>query len=175
MYVCHSVPPLICQRTPSSHKTGRVVSRHAPRAMCLILENVIKRAYYLQQPACWHKIQQGGCGLFGWWGKPECPEENHCKLVRNWQNRVDLTKHKCRDIGLPDGMGVLNRQAAQKGMGQRELPFQVHYIIASQTDFLRSTQAPPTSEGLGFYILIVAMIWTSNFTQMEGDLQKIYQ
>ena len=40
-------------------------------------------------------------------------EKNHRKLVRNRQNRVDITKHKCRDIGLPDGIGEANRQAAQ--------------------------------------------------------------
>ena len=52
------------------------------------------------------------------------PEKNHRKLVRNRQNRVDITKHKCRDKGLPDGMGVPNRQAAQ-GDGPQELPFRV--------------------------------------------------
>ena len=27
-------------------------------------------------------------------------------------NHVEITKHKCRDIGLPDAMGVPNRKAA---------------------------------------------------------------
>ena len=48
--------------------------------------------------------QQVCCGLL---------EKNHGKLVRNRQNREDITKQKCRDIGLPVGMGVPYRQAAQ--------------------------------------------------------------
>ena len=56
------------------------------------------------------QYQQGGRGRFRWWGKPE---KTHRKLVWNRKNRVDITKHKCRDIGLPDGMGVPYRQAAQ--------------------------------------------------------------
>ena len=34
------------------------------------------------------------------------------KLLWNIQNRKDMSKYKCRDIGLPDWMGVQNRQAA---------------------------------------------------------------
>ena len=41
--------------------------------------------------------------------------QKHSKLVWNRQNRDEMTKHKRRDIGLPVGMGVPNRQAAQRG------------------------------------------------------------
>ena len=51
------------------------------------------------------QYQQGGRVMFGWWVKP-----NYYKLVWNRQNHVDMTKHKRRDIGRPDGMGVPNRQ-----------------------------------------------------------------
>ena len=118
--VCRSDSPFIYRRTPSSHKTGLVASGHA--------HLLFTTTSMLTQ------CQQGGRGLFGWWGKRGCPYKNHRKLVRNRHNRVDMTKHKCRDIGVPDVMGVPNRQAVQRGMGQRELTFQVHCIIASQTD-----------------------------------------
>ena len=92
--------------------------------MCLVLKNVIKRAYYLQPPASWHNTSKAVInGLFWGWGKPECTKENHHKLVRNRQNRVDITKHKCRDMSLPDGMGVPNIQAAQRGWVNGNLPF----------------------------------------------------
>ena len=32
-------PPLICRHTPSSHKTGRVVSQLAPQAKCLVIKS----------------------------------------------------------------------------------------------------------------------------------------
>ena len=70
------------------------------------------------------QYQQGGRGLFGWLKKPECSEENHCNLVRNKQNHVDITMCKCRYIGLPDGMGVPNRQAVQRGWVNGNYPFQ---------------------------------------------------
>ena len=85
------------------------------------------------------QYQQGCRGLFGWWGKPggvhgEKPPQSCTEQA----NHVDIAKHKCRDIGLPDGMGIPNRQAAQEGMGQRELSFRVRCIIqwlVWQTDF----------------------------------------
>ena len=49
--------------------------------------------------------QQGGRVMFGCWVKP-----NYYKLVWNRPNHVGMTKHKRSDIGLPDGMGVSNRQ-----------------------------------------------------------------
>ena len=54
------------------------------------------------------QYQQGGRGLFRWWGKPGSLEKKHRKLVACTEQatRVDITKHECRDIGLPDGMGV---------------------------------------------------------------------
>ena len=63
------------------------------------------------------------CALFGWWGKLGCPEENGRKHVPNRHNHVDITKHKCRDIGLPDWMGVPNRQASQRGWVNGNYPF----------------------------------------------------
>ena len=45
-------------------------------------------------------------------------------------NCVDITKHKCRDIGLPDGMGVPNTQAA-KGDGSTGTTLSGHCAIAS--------------------------------------------
>ena len=116
MYVCRSVPPTICLRTPSSHKTGRVVSRYAPKAMCLVLKNVIKRAYFLQQPACWHITSKAVVAFFGWWGKPERPREKSPQACTEHVKKPwTLHKHKRRDIGLPDRMEVPNRQAAQRG------------------------------------------------------------
>ena len=59
------------------------------------------------------QYQQGGRGLFRWWEKQESLEKKNPQACTEQANRVDITKHKCRDIGLPDGMGVPNRQAAQ--------------------------------------------------------------
>ena len=81
---------------------------------------MIKRAYYTTTSLL-EQYQQGGCSLFEWWGKPEYPEKNHCKLVQNRQNRVNITKQSFKAIGLPVGMGNPNRQATQ-GRKQRELP-----------------------------------------------------
>ena len=64
------------------------------------------------------KYQQGSLHLFGCWGKLKCPKKNHHKLVRS---NVDMTKHNGRDIGLPDAIGVPNRQAAQRRWVQRIL------------------------------------------------------
>ena len=77
------------------------------------------------------QYQQGGRGLFRWWGKPESLEKNH-QACTEQANRVDITRHKCRDIGLPDGMGVPNRQATQ-GDGSTKTTLSVHCAIASQT------------------------------------------
>ena len=57
------------------------------------------------------QYQEGGRGLFRWWGKSESLEKTP-QACTEQANRVDITKHKCRDIGLPDGMGVPNRQVA---------------------------------------------------------------
>ena len=46
-------------------------------------------------------------------GETREPGEKPPQACTEQANRVDITKHKCRDIGLPDGMGVPNRQAAQ--------------------------------------------------------------
>ena len=63
------------------------------------------------------EYQQGDCGLFEWLGKPESPEKKHYKIVWNRQNGLD--------IGLPDGMGVPNRQATQVD-GSTEITFWVN-------------------------------------------------
>ena len=80
------------------------------------------------------QYHQGGCGCLGGgesWSVRRKPKQAYTEQVYN----VDITKNKYRDISLPDGMGVPNRQAVQRGMGQRERPFRVRCIIASQTDF----------------------------------------
>ena len=75
-------------------------------------KNVIKRAYSLfTTTSMLEQYQQGGHGLFRWWGKPEKPGEKPPQACTEQANRVDITKHKRRDIGLP-GMEVPNRQAA---------------------------------------------------------------
>ena len=61
------------------------------------------------------QYQQCGCDPFEWHGKPECPEKNDCKLVRNRQNFVDVTKHRVGDIGLPDLMGVPKNKLPKGG------------------------------------------------------------
>ena len=87
--------------------------------------------------------QQGGHGLSRWCGKPERPEKNHRKLVQKRQNGVDITKHKCRDIGLPDRMGVPNRQGAQ-GDGSMGTTLLGHSVTASQAlIFWRHAPAQP--------------------------------
>ena len=84
--VCCSVPPFICQRTPSSHKTGRVVLQHAPQAKSLVIKKVIKKGFiYI------YNIQHAGTvparqlRPVEWWGKPEYTEKNQCKLIHNRQ------------------------------------------------------------------------------------------
>ena len=60
------------------------------------------------------QYQQGGRGLFRWWGKPESLEKKPLQACTEQANCVDITKHKSRDIGLLYGMGVPNRQAVQE-------------------------------------------------------------
>ena len=79
------------------------------------------------------QYQQGSRGLFGWWGKPlREPGEKPPQACTEQANRVDITKHKCRDIGLPDGMGVPNRQADQ-GDGSTGTTLSGHCTTASET------------------------------------------
>ena len=84
-------------------------------------------------------------------GKTREPAEKPPQACTEQANRVDITKHKCRDKGLLDGMGVPNRQAAQ---GDRSMgtTLSVHCAIASQTlIFWRHAPAPPISETPGIY------------------------
>ena len=95
MYVCMSyrVPPLTYRRTLSSHKDRKGSFTTRPTGKVPGYKNVIKRAYYLQQPACWHNTTKavvaclcGGENQIGAWRKPPqaCTEQT---------NRVDITKH----------------------------------------------------------------------------------
>ena len=77
------------------------------------------------------QYQQGGRGPLGGGENRQAPEKNHHKLVQNRLNHVDITKHKCRDIGLPDGMGVPNRQAPQED-GSTGTTLSDHCATASQ-------------------------------------------
>ena len=43
------VPPLTYRRTISSHKTGRVVSRYAPEAMCMVIKYEDKKAHFYKK------------------------------------------------------------------------------------------------------------------------------
>ena len=58
MYACRSVPRLICRRTPSSHKTGRVASRHAHRQhpliyhLCCFVSQKGHQTYDRMCPSC---------------------------------------------------------------------------------------------------------------------------
>ena len=54
--------------------------------------------------------------------------ENHRKLLWNGQNCVDITKQKCKAIGLPVGIGIPNRQAV-RGRGPTKTTQRVHCII----------------------------------------------
>ena len=79
-------------------------------------------------------------------GKTREPGEKPPQACTEQTNRVDITKHKCRNIGLPDGMGVPNRQAAQ-GDGSTGTTLSGHCAIASQTLILwRHAPVPPISE-----------------------------
>ena len=112
--VCRSVPLLICRRIPSSHKTGREVSRHASQAKCLVIKSDKKcLTIYNNQHAGTIPARQ--LWPFGVVGKAGAPVEKPPQACTEQANRVDITKHKCRDIGLTDGMGVPNRQANQRG------------------------------------------------------------
>ena len=69
------------------------------------------------------------------------PGEKPPQTCTEQANRLDITKHKCRDIGLPDGMGVPNRQAGQ-GDGYTGTTLSGHCAIASQT-LIVWRHAPP--------------------------------
>ena len=79
--------------------------------------------------------------------------QSYCSIACTEQaNRVDITKHKYRDISLPDGMGVPNRQAAQ-GYGSMGTTLSVHCTIASQTlIFWQHAPAPHISEAPGIHL-----------------------
>ena len=150
--VCMSyrVLSLTYRCTPSSHKDRKGSFTTRPTSKVPGYKNVIKRAFYLQHPACWHNTSKAAVACLGGgenqraWKKPPqaCTEQ---------ANRVDITKHKCRDIGLPDGMGVLNRQATE-GDGSTGTTLSGHCTIASQTlIFWRHAPAPPISETPGNY------------------------
>ena len=95
------------------------------------LLNVIKMAYYLQQPACWQHTNKAVVACFAD-GESLSTGENNYKLIWNMQNRKDMAKYKCRYIGLPDVMGFPNIQAAP-GDVSTGTTFLVHCVITSQT------------------------------------------
>ena len=96
----YRVLPLTYRRTRSSHRDRKGSFTTRPTGNVDGFKNVIKRAYCLQQPACWHNTSKAVVACLGGGENLRAPEKNHCKLVRYRQNRVDITKHKCRDIGL---------------------------------------------------------------------------
>ena len=142
----YRVPSLTYQRTPSSHidRKGSFTTR--PTGNVPGYKNVIKSAYYLQQPACWHNTSKAVLACLGGGENLRAPEKNHRNLVRDRQNRVDIAEHTCRDIGLPNGMGVPNRQAAQ-GDGSTRTTLSGNCATVSQAlIFWRHAPAPPISE-----------------------------
>ena len=91
-------------------------------------KNVIKKGLVFITTSMLAQYQQGRHVLFEWWGKPHYSEENHHKLVWYRQNGVDITRQRCKAIGLPVGMGIPNRQAAQ-WRGPTRTNQRVHRII----------------------------------------------
>ena len=150
MYVCMSyrVPPLTYRRTPSSHKDRKGSFTTRPSGKVPGYKNVIKRAYYLQQPACWHNTSKPIVACLGG-GENQRACRKPLQACTEQANHVDIIKHKCRDIGLPDGLGVPNRQAAQ-GNGSTGTTLSGHRAIASQT-LIFWRHAPPISETPGNY------------------------
>ena len=67
-------------------------------------KKAILRAYYLQQPACWHNTSKAVVTCLGGGENQRVSGEKPPQASMEQANRVDITKHKCRDIGLPDGM-----------------------------------------------------------------------
>ena len=65
-------------------------------------------------------------------GKTREPREKIPQACMEQANCVDITKHKCRDIGLPAGVRVPNRQVAQ-GEGSTGTSLSGQCAIASQT------------------------------------------
>ena len=87
------------------------------------------------------EYQRGGLACFVM-VKAECPEKNHCKLVQNMQKSVDITKHRCRDIGLPDVMRVTKRQAAHRGWVNGNYPFGRFYGLPKLRLFQNDKEYP---------------------------------
>ena len=54
----HRVPPLTYRRTPSSHRDRKGSFTTCPAGEVPGYKKVIKGAYYLQQPACWHNTSK---------------------------------------------------------------------------------------------------------------------
>ena len=70
--ICHvlycmlyRVLPLTYRRTPSSHKDRKGSFTTRPTGKVPGYKNVIKRAYYLQQPACWHNTSKAAVACLG--------------------------------------------------------------------------------------------------------------
>ena len=113
-------------------------------------KNVITRAYYLKNQHA-GKIPARRLWSVSLMEKTREPGEKPSQACTEQATRADITKHKCRDIGLPDGMGAPNRQAA-KGDPSTGTTVLGHCAIASQTlIFLRHAPAPPISETPGIY------------------------
>ena len=85
--ICMSyrVPPLTYRRTPSSYKDRKGSFTTRPTGKVPGYNNVIKKGLLFTATSMLAQYQQGGHGLFRWWGKPESLEKNHRKLVRNRQ------------------------------------------------------------------------------------------
>ena len=141
-HVCMSykVPPPTYRRTPSSHKDRKGSFTTRPTGKVPGYKNVIKRAYCLQRPACWHNTSKAAVACLGV-GKTREPGEKPPQACTEQANHVDITKHKCRDIGLPDGMGVPHRQAAQGG-GLGNYPFGSLRHCQSDLDILAACPGP---------------------------------
>ena len=86
-YVCMSyrVPPLTYRRTPSSHKDRKGSFTTRPTGKVPGYKNVLKKGLLFTATSMLAQYQQGGRGLYRWWGKQESLEKNHRKLVRNRQ------------------------------------------------------------------------------------------
>ena len=99
----YRVPPLTYRRTPSSHKDRKGSFTTRPTGKVPGYKNVIKKGLLFTATSMLAQYQQGGRGLFRWWGKPESLEKNHRKFLvlhfgkisRKSRLQMHENLHKC--------------------------------------------------------------------------------
>ena len=71
------------------------------------------------------------------------PCKNHHKLVRNRQNRVDITKHRWKDIGLPVlGWGSQTDKLPEAGVHRNYPKPTLHHCQSNEMDILAGVPSP---------------------------------